>query len=236
MLRHVFFICILSSFLVACNNTDTGHEGENEKSSHNKIEKLIWNKENIIGKNGKPYLKVRLNNEILEIPKEYIGQNPPSRPFFDVVVLWPGLLPVKAIRNSEHDYNPITIMFVSKNDNTHSAPFRDSYSYLKDKLNKKVIAEPTKSPDFPGMERYEHPAKMAYYQLTNNLITTPSGHPLVANCTWQKQEGDETTFCSVDIAWSEELTFRYRFNRSLLNHLPDIHPQIINLVRSFYGR
>ncbi len=231
-----FFLLILCCLVTGCDSDDDGILEEKKTPYEGISDKLVWSKKTIVDEDGKKYLKLIINNEILKVPMEYVGTNSPHSPFFDVIVLWPGVKPTSMSRYLENDeYTTISILFAAVNDRTHSHAFGEGYLILKGQQNHQRISEPTQSPDYPGMERYEHQAGMAYYKVMDNSLTTPTGNPLVAICSGPKQGDDNLTFCSIQMTWSEELTVRYKFRRHLLIQLPEIHQQIVAFIQSFYG-
>ncbi len=241
MLKKIVFVLIISYLPIGCGDTEDVDK-TNNTSAQIDGRSRNWSKQNIVDKDGKEYLEVRLKDEVLRLPKEYVAQNASNRVFFDIIPQWPDLLPISSGRELP-EYHPIRIRFRSKlADSQPESVYKDSYYALERALaNPTICLKLEPSELFHGLLQCGEQTGLSYFQIQDENITTPTGNPVVAFChTAVSNEEFRRFSCRVGIEWSENLSFQYdlfqyKKDRNLLEEFSKVHFGISRLIQSFYG-
>ena len=189
---------------------------------------VAWNKETIDIK-GEKYLIITINNTNIDIPLEYIGQNPPNDPFIDIVILWPKIIPVTSIgENNNYDAIRVGLSFR----NTGRKEYQDEYRGLKILEKQNKVSAPIQSEYYPTLMRYEAPGQASYYFNNDSQHLTPTGNPLLARCLHKGTE-DSIFHCQMGMVWSENITLRFTFESKLLPYMSEVYIEISKLINSF---
>lgn len=180
------------------------------------------------------FLVANMNGVVFTVPKDYVGQNPPNLPSFDVRVYWPGMVPVThETQQSSESFDIITMLFRLNPERTYYTELAD---VLERDLKRNKFSEPTMSERYPGLVEYGRGPKNVFYRAKNPSLTTPAGKPLVLECTeFASTIGPEGWRCYTNLHFPKGVAVVYRFKRKHLADWKSIHTAVIRLIESFRG-
>ena len=196
---------------------------------------MEWDKREVIGKDGREYFMVAINEEQLRIPKETMSVSNPG-PSVQAMFAWtwPGLRSKAAFRELEasgQDFSVITVRFHALK--VPGTPYRDTVHYLNNQRDDGAVTDVAKWGPNPHLRRHQVRGHMAYYEPMDQELRLPSGNPVIASCSWLREEGDGS--CEVTMRWSDELGIQYAFaDHDLLKKLVPVHRAVTDFIEAVH--
>jgi hypothetical protein len=126
-------------------------------------------------------LIVDMNGSVFRIPRDYLTQNLPKSPAFDVSVYWPAMVPQKGRSGEPFEVADLIRLLFRLDLHRWKA---ERANLLERAIQRGWVKEPKPSTRYAGLLEYRNSTtdKPWLYRAVGSTVLTPSGNPLVIAC------------------------------------------------------
>jgi hypothetical protein len=220
---------ILLASLVSCPGREASEKDKSRKQAH---EQPNWSKHWDPSPTARPTsLVLKMNGEVLRIPREFLAQNPPQSPFVEVWAYWPGMVPISSDKKGKFETADIIAILIRLDPERRHG---EKIVLLKRAIANGWVKEPSQPTQYPGLLEYRNATtNEAWIYRAKDPVITPGGNPLVIGCDEHLRTfGRNAWECQTDMRLPGEISLKYRFSNKHLKDWRAIYDDVREFVDS----